>query len=144
MLRLATLRGLGGAETIVRDHLERALGSPRSGASRTSRRAIFDHLVTPSGSKIALRAADLADYAGVDAAESSGRCSRRSRASGSCARSRRAAGAGERYEIFHDVLADAVLAWRAERRLERERQVAARRHRRLLALAVAAIARSPP
>ena len=37
------------------------------------------------------------------------------------------------------MLADAVLAWRAERRLERERQVAARRHRRLLALAVAAI-----
>ena len=49
------------------------------------------------------------------------------------------AGGGERYEIFHDVLADAVLAWRAQRRLERERQVAARRHRRLLAIAVAAV-----
>ena len=45
-------------------------------------------------------------------------------------------GGGPRYEIFHDVLADAVLAWRAERRLERERQEAERKHRRLLAIAV--------
>ena len=51
--------------------------------------------------------------------------------------------AGPRYEIFHDVLAEAVLAWRtrheAERRLDAERRAAARRHRRLVALAVGAL-----
>ena len=52
------------------------------------------------------------------------------------------AAAAPRYEIFHDVLADAVLAWRtrheADRRLEAEREAAEQRHRRTLAFAVVA------
>ena len=48
-----------------------------------------------------------------------------------------------RYEIFHDVLAPAVLAWRerheAERALARERADARRRHRRLGLIATAAL-----
>ena len=31
---------------------------------------------------------------------------------------------GARYEIFHDVLAEPVLAWRREQELERERRAA--------------------
>ena len=46
---------------------------------------------------------------------------------------------GERYEIFHDVLAEPVLSWRSERELERERAAANRRHRRLLGLAVGSL-----
>src|SRR5207253_5662463 len=46
---------------------------------------------------------------------------------------------GERYEIFHDVLAEPVLAWRSRRQLERERARAARRHRRLLAVTGASL-----
>ena len=53
------------------------------------------------------------------------------------------AGGPPRYEIFHDVLAHAVLAWRGrhdtERRLERERAEAQRRFRRLAAFAVAGL-----
>ena len=46
---------------------------------------------------------------------------------------------GARYEIFHDVLGEAVLAWRREQELERERRAAERRHRRLAIVAVAAL-----
>ena len=52
-------------------------------------------------------------------------------------------GGPPRYEIFHDVLAPAVLAWRtrheAERALERERAAARRRHRRLAVVAAVAL-----
>ena len=51
--------------------------------------------------------------------------------------------AGDRYEIFHDVLADAVLAWRtrhdADAALVRERKAARRRHRILLAIIAATL-----
>ena len=43
---------------------------------------------------------------------------------------------GARYEIFHDVLGEAVLAWRREQELERERRAAERRHRRLAIVAL--------
>ena len=61
-------------------------------------------------------------------------CSRRSGASASSAPVDGGGADGARYEIFHDVLAEAVLAWRREQELERERRTAAQRHRRLLAL----------
>src|SRR5207248_927705 len=48
-------------------------------------------------------------------------------------------GGGERYEIFHDVLADGVLAWRARRVLERDRERARRRQHRLVVVAAAAL-----
>ena len=52
-------------------------------------------------------------------------------------------GGPPRYEIFHDVLAPAVLAWRtrheAERALERERAAARRRHRRVAVVAAVAL-----
>ena len=48
-----------------------------------------------------------------------------------------------RYEIYHDVLADSVLGWKAAhesmRELERERTSAERRHRRLLVVVGAAL-----
>ncbi len=133
-LRLQTLVALGGAEAIVREHLDRALAGLAS-AQKDVAASIFDRLVTPSGTKIAHRAADLAEYASVDETElgtvletlGHERILREVEGEN---------GGGPRYEIFHDVLADAVLAWRAERRLERERQEAERKHRRLLAVAV--------
>ena len=49
-------------------------------------------------------------------------------------------GGNVRYEIFHDVLAQPVLAWRtgheAERELERQHDASDRRHRQLLAIIV--------
>lgn len=136
-LRLETLLALGGAEAIVREHLDRALAGLGS-EQKDVAASIFDRLVTPSGTKIAHRAADLAEYASVDEAELGSVLEtlgheRILRAVDS------SNGGGTRYEIFHDVLADAVLAWRSERRLERERQEAARKHRRLLVIASAAL-----
>src|SRR5205823_1615366 len=50
---------------------------------------------------------------------------------------------GDRYEIYHDVLAGAVLAWSArhesEEALERERATSKRRQRRLARIAVSAL-----
>ena len=136
-LRLQTLGALGGAEAIVREHLERALAG-LGPAQKDVAASIFDRLVTPSGTKIAHRAADLAEYASVDETELAPVLATLDRE-----RILREVegtnGGGPRYEIFHDVLADAVLAWRSERRLERERQEAERKHRRLLVIATASL-----
>ena len=140
-LRAATLAELGGAERIVEEHLERAL----AGLDTTERDLVgrlFNHLVTPSGSKIAHAVDDLARYADEDparlapvlAALDGARILRRVPGR---------AGGPARYEIFHDVLAPAVLAWRtrheAERALARVRAASRRRHRRVAILAAAAL-----
>jgi WD40 repeat protein len=139
-LRLDTLRELGGAARVVQDHLERAM-SELSPDEKDAAAAMYNHLVTPSGAKIAHGVGDLAGYAGVDEADA-GRVLTRLvgqrivRVGGD-------SGGGSRYEIFHDVLADAVLAWRsrheADRRLEVEREAAEMRHRRTLTFAIAAV-----
>jgi WD40 repeat protein len=133
-LRQATLRELGGAERIVEDHLERAMAalSPREKGAAA---AMYNFLVTPSGTKIAHGVHDLAGYAAVDEREASEVLQRLS-AERIVRASSENGPATTRYEIFHDVLADAVLGWRsrfeADRRVEEERQEHERRHRRLL------------
>ena len=62
-LRLETLEELGEAQTIVRTHVDRALGSLPD-EDREAAVDILHHLVTPSGTKIALAASDLAEYTG--------------------------------------------------------------------------------
>lgn len=136
VLRAETLQELGGAEAIVRAHLERALGGlepPQQNVAAT----IFGHLVTPSGSKIAHRPGDLAQYAAVREAEVRPVLEALGRER--IVRAVDGVGGGERYEIFHDVLADGVLAWRARRELERDREQAHARQRRLTVLAAAAL-----
>ena len=135
VLRQATLEDLGGAGAIVRDHLDRALAvlddEDQDAAAR-----MFEHLVTPSGTKIAHRAADLAQFAHLGRREAEP-------VLGALGRERILrpldAADGDRYEIFHDVLAEAILDWRRRRELERERAVARRRLRRLAVVAVAAL-----
>ena len=141
VLRASTLAELGGAEHIVEEHLERALGG-LSPHERDLVAVLFDHLVTPSGTKIAHAVDDLARYAHEDPAVlepvlarlDAARIVRRIPGRG---------GGPPRWEIFHDVLAPAVLAWRAGhesgRALEREREAARRRHRRVALLATAAL-----
>jgi WD40 repeat protein len=133
-LRLTTLQRLGGAKQIVEEHLEGAMSvlDPRQ---KDVASKLFNHLVTPSGSKISHELPDLVDFAGVRPDElrpvletlTDRRILRSLQEGGSV-----------RYEIFHDVLAQPVLAWRtqheADRELEREREAADRRHRRLLAV----------
>jgi WD40 repeat protein/cytoskeletal protein RodZ len=142
-LTLASLAALGGAARIVEDHLEHALGS-LTPVQQDTAAAIFEHLVTPSGSKIAHRLSDLATYAALDtyALEPIIGTLEHER----ILRALRDGTNGDgHYEIYHDVLAGAVLQWRerheAQRALQLERARARDRHRRTLAaLAVVGVA----
>ena len=134
VLRVETLRRLGGARTIVRDHLLGALDELTDDEQDVAA-SVFEHLVTPSGTKIAHRASDLAQYAGVP--EDS---LRRVLATLSHDRIVHSLDGSDRYEIFHDVLGEPIRTWREQRRVDRERAIARRRHRRLLTLTALAFA----
>jgi WD40 repeat protein len=142
-LRVETLRRLGGAEQIVNDHVGDALAKLTRPEQDIAAR-MLDHLVTPSGTKIAHRTRDLAKYAAAPEPELLPVLTKLG--DERILRSVAADGAQDsRYEIFHDTLADPVLAWKAEyeaqSELDRERSESARRHRRLIkVLAGAAIA----
>ena len=136
VLGAATLAELGGAGQIVQQHLERALAN-LDAPERELVARLFHQLVTPSGTKIAHGVGDLSRYAGesperledVLHALSDERVVRALPAKN---------GGGPRYEIYHDVLAGAVLDWgarhEAERALAEERAAARRRYRRLAAI----------
>ena len=101
-LQASTLAGLGGAAPVVADHLERAIEALTPG-QRDIAALLFEHLVTPSGMKIAHEASDLAQFAHCTDDDVRGV------AVGVLADHRilRTDKAGH-WEIFHDVLAGAV------------------------------------
>ena len=105
-LRAATLERLGGAAQIVAAHLERAMDA-LTPAQQEIASALFRQLVTPSGAKIAHAASDLAGYAGVPEDEALGVLE------ALAARRILRPGDNGSYEIYHDVLAAPILAWRA-------------------------------
>jgi WD40 repeat protein len=115
VLRLATLRELGGAQEIVRQHLNRVMSefTPPEMAVLAD---AFGHLVTPSGSKIAHRPSDLAEFSGRDPALVAALMHRLAEGDQRILRDVPPPlddpHAEPRYEIFHDVLALAVLDWR--------------------------------
>jgi WD40 repeat protein len=129
-LRRATLSELGGAQSIVRDHLDRVL-RVFDDEDRHLAALLFRHLVTPSGTKIALTAEDLADFVGHDQGAVTD-VLRRLAAGG--ARVLREippdSAARTRYEVFHDVLAVAVADWRRRYAAEEERAASERQLRR--------------
>jgi WD40 repeat protein len=141
-LRRTTLRELGGAQRIVGDHFDRALDL-LAPDQKDLAATVFNYLVTPSGTKIAHGLDDLVAYTGADRGELQRllvvlveqRILRRS--------TERDDADNERYEIFHDVLAEAIIAWRtayvADRLLREERAAARRRQRRLLLAIVASL-----
>ncbi|MFL5859932.1 MAG: WD40 repeat domain-containing protein, partial [Solirubrobacteraceae bacterium] len=157
VLRKVTLdRELGGAETIVRNHVDRALAG-LSGAELEAATDIFRDLVTPSGVKVAHTSDDLAhmtDHPPATVAQILHRLYEERIVRGVDP----APGTTEpRYEIFHDRLVMPILDWRDQRenaRLESARHTAeleagmqrtqARRYRRrariMLALAVSLLA----
>ncbi|MFL5799060.1 MAG: hypothetical protein ACJ77A_14165 [Actinomycetota bacterium] len=135
-LRRGTLAALGGAERIVRTHLDErmeALPLPE----RDVAAGIFNYLVTPSGSKMAHTAIDLAKYTGLSETSVAEVISKLSAPDVRLLRpiappfDRQAEA---RCEVFHDVLAAPVLDWRRRHLLAREE---ARRKRRTARLAVA-------
>ena len=147
-LRLETLEELGGAQTIVRTHVDRALGDlPEEG--RGAAVDILHHLVTPSGTKIALAAADLAEYTGRSTEATNALLERLARGDArilSTVPPPHGRTDGTRYEISHDLLAPAILDWGRHRRAvrleneketaEREAQAEKRRARRFRGLAI--------
>ena len=67
-LRVETIDRLGGAQHIVEEHLEGAMADLTPEQKDVAAR-IFNHLVTPSGTKIAHEVADLADFGQVSESE---------------------------------------------------------------------------
>ncbi len=143
-LRESTLVSLGGASRIVRTHLDEVMAQ-LTDEQRTTAAQVFRYLVTPSGTKIAHTAEDLAEYAGisdmaqlVDMLEEL--ASGRERVLRPVPPPVEQPGP-PRYEIFHDVMAPAVLDWRrryvaeqdrlqADAVLAQTRQEAQEQHRR--------------
>ncbi|HEU5278427.1 MAG TPA: WD40 repeat domain-containing protein [Gaiellaceae bacterium] len=136
LLRRETLTQLGGATKIVEDHLEHAMAelSPRQ---KDAAAAMYNFLVTPSGTKIAHRTRDLAGYAEIEEEEAADVL--RQLAAERIVRPSSENGAGTRYEIYHDVLAEAVAAWGNRYWAERAVRDADRRRRRARLVATAAL-----
>ncbi|HYW87688.1 MAG TPA: AAA family ATPase, partial [Chloroflexota bacterium] len=135
-IRRATLERLGGAERIVRTHLDATMET-LTPHQRDVAAGIFHYLVTPSGTKIDHSAADLAEYARLSEAEVGPVLEIMA---GSNARVLQPIAPPldqpdvVRYEIFHDVLAPAILDWRtryaqAQERAASELELAAERRR---------------
>ena len=132
-LRLSTLERLGGSASVAREHVTGALG--RLGAAEQAVVArVVRQLVTPSGAKVALGESDLADYADLSPVELRPLLD-------TLARERilravdRHGGREPRFEIFHDVLAEPLLAWRQSFVVHRARAAS----RRVAALSLAAL-----
>src|SRR5512144_35689 len=114
-LRVRTLDDLGGAKQIVRTHLDSVMSELSDDEQKVAAH-IFRHLVTPSGMKIAYTAEDLAAYAEIpDHARVTEVLERLSAGSERVLRPAPPPvdqPGAPRYEIFHDVMAPAVLDWR--------------------------------
>jgi len=119
IVRTETLARLGGPEGIVREHVRRAL-SALTAHEQALAADTLDRLVTPTGESFAQSTAALAGWAGVDDSVVRPVLERLARA-----RIVRPA-ADDRWRIYHDVLAPAVLKWRAkfvtDRRLTEQRR----------------------
>jgi S1-C subfamily serine protease len=127
-LRLETLSKIGGAGSIVQKHVAEVMAQFRSNQERDIAVGIFRYLVTPSRTKIAQSTPDLVSFGEAPAADVMNLLS--SLTDRSEARILRRLANPERYEIFHDVLAQPILEWRRaylvqkEHAAEQERQAA--------------------
>lgn len=122
---------LGGAKQIVQSHLDDVMRD-LTGAEQEICARIFRYLVTPKGAKIAHETADLVAFAERPVERVAPLLEKLNGK-----RVLRRISPPERYEIFHDVLAPAILDWRAryvkdkekaeaEKQAEEQRRVARR------------------
>jgi len=131
-LQLSTLIRLGGAENIVRTHLDKEMEElDENGRDAAAR--MFRFLVTSSGAKIAQDPTSLADWADITVARARAVLEQLS-GKKRVLRMVSAPGEPDRYEIFHDILAPAVLDWRtrytqAQTKAETEKRLAQARQR---------------
>jgi WD40 repeat protein len=135
-LRVESLERLGGAQRIVRNHLDEAMGGLSAQDQEVAAR-IFRYLVTPSGTKIAHTERDLAIYVGLPRERVAVVLERL--AQGGVRVLRAVEPPLERpdqirYEIFHDVLVPAILDWRTRQEAAAKLIGVRRRNRRLAGL----------
>jgi pSer/pThr/pTyr-binding forkhead associated (FHA) protein len=130
LLRLATLRRLGGAKRIVDRHLASVM-TRLTRAERDAAAKIFRSLVTPDGSKVACTLSALAGSAELPQEKVQRVVTRLSEAR--ILRTVATPGQPPRYEIFHDVLGASISDWRSIYIRRRKR------HRRLLQAAAVAL-----
>jgi hypothetical protein len=119
LLRLSTLRGLGGAERIVDRHLTSVM-TRLTRADCDNAAKIFRFLVTPDGSKTACTVSELAGSAELPQEKVQRVVARLGQAR--ILRTVAAPGQPLRYEIFHDVLGAAISKWRGIYVRRRQRQ----------------------
>jgi hypothetical protein len=122
-LRAETLERLGGAEKIVSSHLDAAVGSLTATETDMAAR-VFNHLVTPSRTKIAHSVPDLANYVGVGPDALVPLLQKLSAGQNRILTPVAPAPdqpAHLRYQILHDILAAPVLDWRTRYMQKRER-----------------------
>ena len=124
-LRLTTLESLHGANEIVHNHLDGTM-THLDPLSQAVCARFFDRLVTPSGSKIACSTNDLTTWAGNLAAQVPAVLDTLTDSRNRILRPVAAPDDPEskRYEIFHDVLAPAILDWR-RRFVDQENRITA-------------------
>lgn len=134
VLRVATLTEMGGCEEIVRSHVDDALAELTSKQRVVAARAIR-YLITPSKIKVAHTSADLASYTELPEAHVAGTLERLSALRIMRALPPPPGSQQRRYEIFHDLLAEPMLEWRARFEAQRLRS----RTRWLLAALSAAL-----
>lgn len=117
-LRLETFKRLGKAENIVKQHLnERMESLSLSGEEKNIAAQVFQYLVTPGGTKITYPALELAEKGKVNEDLLKNLLEKLSSPEQRILRSVGPSPEkpnGERYEIFHDKLAPAILEWRKE------------------------------
>lgn len=135
VLKLETYKRLGGGRKIVGSHLSSTIEQLDASEQHVAAR-IFRYLVTPSGTKIAQTAEDLARYSELSTEKAAAVLGK---LSGTEIRILRAVApppdspGAVRYEIFHDVLAAPINDWRTsyearereEARLQQERDTIA-------------------
>jgi hypothetical protein len=141
-LTLARLEMLGGVQGIVESHLARALALLTT-AEQNVASDCFAHLVSSSRTKYAVPAADLAGFARLTEPQVIAVLDKL--CTGEGGRVLRAVAPTEAegspsYELFHDVLAEPVLAWRRNHEEKRRRRVRRRRYSRKTAKWFAVIA----
>ncbi len=110
-VELKTLEDLGGARDVIDMQLDHSM-SELEERDRELAARVFYYLVTPSGTKVSYPLGDLAEYAKVAEAEIEPILDK---LAGTPRVLRRYTPPHQesRYEIFHDVLAAAILSWRA-------------------------------
>ncbi|MGF1545716.1 MAG: hypothetical protein ACFCUG_00150 [Thiotrichales bacterium] len=129
LLRRATFDRLNGAQAIVQGHLDSVMQRLDANGQAVCA-SFFDRLVTPSGGKVACAEQDLTRWAGALAPQVPAVLQTLSRER--ILRTAAAAagqGEGTYYEIYHDVLAPAILDWRRGFVAKQQQTAALRRYR---------------